>query len=105
MTAHSPGVRLSLDLEDEEAVPYFLWDDPMTLAELRSRLRRAGGPERVRLLGKVLREARDTDVWRFTTPAEVSQLWPELQRHLGRRRAFWLFLLERWRELSLDGAA
>lgn len=105
MTAHSPGVRLSLDLEDETTVPYFLWDDPMALREFRSRLARAHRPERVRLLGKLLREARDTDVWRFTTPAEVAELWPELQRHLGRRRAFWRFLLERWRELSLDGAA
>lgn len=86
-------------------MPYFLWDDPLTLAEFRSRLGGADRPERVRLLGKVLREARDTDVWRFTTLAEVHELWPELQRHLGRRRAFWQFLLERWRELSLDGAA
>ena len=104
MTTHSPGIRLSLDLEDESAVPYFLWDDPMTLSEFRSRLHRAGRPERTLLLGKVLREARDTDVWRFTTPAEVRELWPELERHLGRRQAFWRFLLGRWRQLALDGA-
>jgi len=74
------------------------------VAELRSRL--ASGPtERLRLLGKVLREARDTDVWRFTTPGEVTTLWPQLQRHLGRRRAFWQFLLERWRAVARDGPA
>jgi hypothetical protein len=28
-------------------------------------------PERVRLLGKILRETRDMDVWKFTTPQEV----------------------------------
>lgn len=105
MTTHSPGVRLSLDLEDEDAVPYFLWDDPMTLAQFRSRLGSAGRTERVRLLGKVLREARDTDVWRFTTPAEVSEIWPELERHLGRRQAFWRFLLGRWRDPTLYGTA
>ena len=105
MAVHSLGVRLSLDLDDPSAVPYFLWDAPMTVAELRSRLENASRPERVRLLGKILREARDTDVWRFTTPAEVTGLWPELQRYLGRRRAFWQFLLGRWRELALDGLA
>lgn len=105
MTPHAPGVRLSLDLDDEDAVPYFLWDDPMTLAEFRSRLGTAQGSDRVRLLGKVMREARDADAWRFTTPAEVQHLWPELERHLGRRLAFWRFLLGRWRDLSLDGTA
>jgi len=98
MATRSTGVRLSLDLDDSGAVPYFLWDAPMTVGELRSRLRSADEPERVRLLGKILREARDPDVWHFTTPSEVVALWPQLERYLGRRRAFWQFLLERWRE-------
>ena len=58
MASPTPSVRLSLDLDDPQAVPYFLWDEPMTVAELRSRL--------------------------------------------ARRRAFWQFLLGRWRELRLD---
>jgi hypothetical protein len=102
MRTHAPGVRLSLDLDDPEAIPYFLWDEPMTVAELRARLRAATRPERMRLLGRILREARDPDVWRFTTPAEVAASFPELQRYLGRRRAFWEFLLQRWRELGVD---
>ena len=77
----------------------------MTVAELRTRLGAASRSERVRLLGKILREARDPDVWRFTTLEEVGELWAELQRHLGRRRPFWQFLLGRWRELELDGRA
>jgi hypothetical protein len=103
MSAHAPGVRLSLDLDDPAAVPYFLWDEPMTVAELRSRLQGASREERLRLLGRILREARDPDVWRFTTPAEVTASWSELQRYLGWRRAFWQFLLRRWQELGLDG--
>ncbi len=102
MATDVPGIRLSLDLDDPSAVPYFLWDEPMTLAELRARLQRASRPERMRLLGRILREARDPDVWRFTTPAELAASWPELQRYLGRRRGFWEFLLQRWRELGLD---
>ena len=90
------NVNLSTRIEDPEAIPYFLWDEPMNVARLKERLRSAPFSERVRLLGKILREARDTDVWAFTSPNEVRHLWPELCIHLGRRRKFWEFLLTRW---------
>jgi hypothetical protein len=86
------GVPLSADFDDPDAFPYFLWDDPMTNRELRERLRTASPPERTRLLAKILRQARDSEVWRFTTPQEVVSAWPDLARHLGRRRPFWEFL-------------
>jgi hypothetical protein len=92
---------LSTDLEDERAVPYFLWDEPMSVAELRNRLATASPPERRRLLGKILREARDTDVWRFTTPRDVLADWAGILPHLGRRRAFWTYLFERWQAQGL----
>lgn len=92
---------LTTDLDRPDAVPYFLWDEPITVAELRRRLRTLSPPERIRLLGEVLREARDTDVWRFTTPEEVRALWPELSHHLGRRRGFWEFLLDAWHRQGL----
>ncbi len=88
---------LSTQLDRDDTVPYFLWDEPMTVAELRRRLVTASAPESLRLLGKILREARDTDVWRFTTPEIVSARWKELSRHLGRRRRFWEYLLKQWR--------
>ena len=87
---------LSTDLDDPEAVPYFLWDEPMTVRDLRRRLTTASASEKARLLGKILREARDWEVWRFTTPDEVTRLWPRLAKHLGRRRSFWEFLLGEW---------
>lgn len=99
----SPRGALSTDLSDPEAVPYFLWDEPMTVRELWQRLATASPPERLRLLGKILREARDTEVWTFTTPQEVARLWPQLSRHLGRRRAFWQYLLAKWRRLGFLG--
>jgi hypothetical protein len=92
---------LTTDLRNDEAVPYFLWDDPMTVRELRACLAASSDDERARLLGKILREARDVDVWRFTTPEEVVSLWRTIERHLGRRRGFWAYLLGRWREAGL----
>jgi hypothetical protein len=90
------NVHLSTEIQDPAAIPYFLWDEPMNVAQLKERLRGASYSERVRLLGKILREARDTDVWAFTSPDEVRQLWPELCVHLGRRKTFWEFLFTRW---------
>ncbi len=92
---------LSTSLSDSNAVPYFLWDDPMTVSEVEARLRTASEPERLRLLALILREARDPDVWLFVTPEEVVRLWPRLVGRLGRRRSFWEFLLERWKRLGL----
>ncbi len=89
-------MNLSTDLANPEALPYFLWDEPMSVAQLHEKLRSASAPERVRLLAKILREARDTEVWRFTTLDEVVRLWPDIAPRLGQRRAFWEFLLKQW---------
>lgn len=94
---------LSTELDNPLAIPYFLWDEPMTVKELRERLQTASPAERTRLLAKVLREARDTDTWRFTSPDEVWRNWPAISRHLGRRREFWQFLLERWNREGFVG--
>ncbi len=76
--------------------PYFLWDERRTTRELREALARATREEKAQLLGKVLREARDPDVWAFTTPSEVIELFPLIERYLGRRRAFWQYLVKAW---------
>ncbi|MCP4898768.1 MAG: hypothetical protein GY906_17495 [bacterium] len=70
----------------------------MTGAELRDRLRRGSEPERLRLLAKILREARDSETWIFTTPDHVARNWQRLSLHLGKRRSFWEFLLSSWEE-------
>ena len=94
---------LSTLLDDPSVVPYFMWDEPMTVGELRHRMASGSSAERIRLLGKVLREARDTDVWRFTSPAEILGHWADLSRHLGRRKQFWEFLMGEWRRQGLLG--
>jgi hypothetical protein len=45
----------------------------------------------------MLREARDLDVWHFITPEDVARSLPRLGRRLGRRLAFWEFLIDGWR--------
>ena len=92
---------LTTDLTQQDSRPYFLWDEDTSVAELRAALLGADESERQRLLGKMLREARDSDVWQFVSPAQVAAALPELSRHLGRRRAFWDYLIGRWRANGL----
>jgi hypothetical protein len=90
-------VSLSVDLRDSNARPYFLWDEPTTtIGAFRDALATADDETKARLIGKLMREARDEDVWKFTTIAEVRGLFPKIDRYLGRRRAFWHYLLDAW---------
>jgi Nucleotidyl transferase AbiEii toxin, Type IV TA system len=91
---------LSTDLNNPLSIPYFLWDEPLTTAQFRQRLKTASRAEQKRLLAKLLREARDTDVWKFISPQEVWQHWAELAPLLGRRREFWEFLLNAWQSAN-----
>jgi len=89
---------MTTDMSQGGLRPYFLWDEDVSIDELRSFLRDGPQWHRLRLLGKMLREARDVDVWHFVTPEEVARALPQITRRLGRRRKFWQFLLDGWRE-------
>jgi len=81
-------------------VPYFLWDRDITVDAMRAILADKDHPERVPLLALVLREARPDEVWEYVTPYEVADDWHLLEPRLGRKRAFWAWLLASWRELG-----
>jgi len=89
------------DMTDDERRPYFLWDEDRSIAEVKELLRHGSAAERKRLLAKLLREARDVDVWHFVSPDEVASALPTLGRRLGRRRKFWEFLIDGWRKQGL----
>lgn len=92
---------LSANLSDADARPYFLWDEDVTLGEFRDRLGSADPAQRLQALAKLLREARDSDVWQFVTPQDVADAMPRLGRKLGRRQAFWSFLIDGWQRLGI----
>jgi hypothetical protein len=85
-----------------DARPYFFWDEDVSVAELLHHLRSGAGYDHDRLLGKMLREARDTDVWLFTTPQHVAEHLDRLQRIIGTRRyPFWRYLIDGWQRDGL----
>jgi len=92
---------LTKDSSRADARPYFLWDEDTSIAEFRGILNGGDSDQRDRLIGKMLREARDIDVWEYVTPDEVARLLPRIGRHLGRRKPFWEFLIEGWRRDGL----
>lgn len=88
---------LTTDLRRADERPYFLWDEELTVRELRQALHGQDESERMRLLAKLLREARDDEVWQLITPSEVAAALPRIAHRLGRRRVFWEFLIAGWR--------
>lgn len=86
------------DFEDNQAVPYFLWDRKVTVGELRSALADTSDPRRIPLLRALLREARPDEVWNFVSPELVAREWDAISPGLGRRREFWAWLISAWRE-------
>lgn len=92
---------LSADMTQRELRPYFLWDEDVSIEELHGILAGPDSPRRDQLLAKMLREARDLDVWTFVTPGEVARSMDRLARRIGRRHAFWSFLIEGWRARGL----
>ena len=92
---------LTADMTKQELRPYFLWDEDVSIDELRGVLAGPDTFERDRLLGKMLREARDLDVWAFVSPTEVARALDRIPRRIGRRLAFWRFLIDGWRSDGL----
>jgi hypothetical protein len=92
---------LTTDMASRQLRPYFLWDEDVSIDELHQILAELDGPRRDQLLAKMLREARDLDVWHFIRPAEVARVLERLRRRIGRRHAFWAFLIEGWRAHGL----
>jgi hypothetical protein len=83
-------------LTDEAGRPYFLWDCGLTLDQFRSRLESPDPEVRAYLVGKLMRQAKPDDVFLFVRPRTIRELWPRLERYLGRTREFWTWLFQRW---------
>jgi hypothetical protein len=92
MSAHLPPTSSSL--LDPSHRPYFLWWTTATVGALRERLRDPDPDVQAYWLGALLREANTRDVWLYVTPDMLRGAWGRLQRHLGRSRAMWAYLLQ-----------
>jgi hypothetical protein len=83
-------------LLDARGRPYFLWDMDLTADALRARLRDGSREERAYLVGKIMRQAKPDDVFAWAPLAVIEDLWPSLEKYLGRSREFWRWILSEW---------
>lgn len=98
----APTWNISLDTASPDAIPYFNWDAPVTNAEVRRSIREGTEGERLFWTARVMREAKYGDVWKYLSlRQDVLPRWPLIQARLGRRRAFWEFLIGRWQRDGL----
>jgi hypothetical protein len=88
-----PLAPTSALLTDPTHRPYFLWWTQVTVGEFRARLEDQDPEVRAYWMGALLREANTRDVWLFVTPDMIRAAWDRLQRHLGRSRPMWIYLL------------
>lgn len=82
---------------DERGRPSFLWDNELTLDDLRLRLRDADPAVAAYWVGTVMRQARPDDAIVLVGVERMRALWPLVQRHLGRERPFWSWYLDKAR--------
>jgi hypothetical protein len=69
---------------------------------VRRALREGSEDDRLYWIARILREAQYADVWQYVAlRRDVLPRWELLRPRLGRRRAFWEFLLDRWRSDGL----
>ncbi len=85
--------------------PWFIWDVPITEAELRQRLVHPDADTRAQWQARIMREARYREVWDDLSIEDILRNWEAIELHLGRRRGFWVYLLEGWRKDGLLPAA
>ncbi len=84
-------------MTDARHRPYFLWDMEMSLDDFRRALLHEDPNVRAYFVGKLMRQAKPDDVFVFVSVAEIRELWPTVQRYLGRSAAFWSWMLETWK--------
>lgn len=87
------------------SAPWFTWDAPIEADTLRQRLHHPEPAVRAQWQGLVMREARVPEVFDWIRLDEIVRDFEHIERHLGRRRAFWRWLLDGWRRDGFLSAA
>jgi hypothetical protein len=78
----------------------FAWDRKESAESLHSQLAGATPERWIELAAWILREAQIREVWEFLRPDEIAEQFDALQPRLGRRREFWTYLINTWREMG-----
>jgi hypothetical protein len=97
-TMRMPEPAVLARLTDPQGRPTFCWDLDLSMAQCFELLQHPELETRAWMQGRVLRELKPEDSLAFLTPQDIADAWPALERHLGRTRDFWAWLLTYLRE-------
>ena len=87
-------------LLDPQGRPYFLWDCDLRDDTFRERLHDPDPQVRAALVGKLMRQAKPADVFRYVTEREVRALWELVTPYLGQTRDFWTWIFGVWEQMD-----
>lgn len=83
------NIKLSYDIKNDNAIPYFMWDYCFTNKEIKNILISSDESKKVWLIAKIMRDARFEDIWRLLDLKEILQLKHMLEHRLGHRKKLW----------------
>lgn len=92
-------------LLDPDAIPYFLWDLGLTVAETHRVLAGLDTKQKDDLVARILREANSRDVWLFLDWPTIEEAWPRIEHRLGRAGAVWRLMRAHRRERLGEASA
>ena len=94
-------MKVTVELDADDAVPYFLTDTDLTLGQLKEILADGPAEKRDALLARLLADAIPSDIRKLTTPQDVWSRWDQVAPRLGWSRPMWTFLFDCWRQDGL----
>lgn len=83
-----------------DSIPSFSWDRNITCQQIRDLIDNGSKSKSNSTLSWVLREASMDEIWFFCTPEQVYNKLPLIEKHLGRRKEFFRYILRTWHELG-----
>lgn len=93
--------NMTFDMSQEHMIPYFMWDYGYTIREIKEILCGDDEQEKLQMMGKILRDARYADVWKFFSLREFLKYRERLVPFTGRMRGFWQFMYDKWVQYHL----
>lgn len=92
---------MTFDMSQDDMIPYFMWDYGFTIREIKAVLSGSDEQEKLQMMGKILRDARYADVWKFFSLQEFLKYRERLVPFTGRMRGFWEFMHKKWVQYHL----
>lgn len=93
--------KITNNISDEEAIPYFMWDYLLTNKKIKEILQSSDEEKKIWLIAKILRDARFEDIKKLLKINEIYKYKEKLKYRLGHRKKIWDFLFNKYKEYGI----